>query len=476
MSTLLRARAPLRLAAAHRRAIWGVAPEPVAEPLIVPLADVHSPVPLFDGPTPTKVTTLANGLKVASSDTPQPCTTVGVYVETGSRYEPVSGTSHVLQHMSFKSSASKSQLMMVRDLEQMGAAAACVASRENIFWQVDTLKDSVPQAVALLAETVCKPKFLPWEIGEQSSVITAEVKEFGNNHMGLVQEMMHPAAFGASSPLGKPLMAKPSAVGAIDSEVLSAFVSEQIVPSKMVLAAAGYDHAELVSLAQTYFGDLEGSSAVAGGDKYVGGETRVNSDDELTHFALGFEGVGWKSDSLVPLCVLNTLMGGGASFSAGGPGKGMYTRLYQNILNRFPFVATANVFTSFYNETGVFGLYGAAPPTEMGSLVAALVDEAKKMGGEISEVELSRAKNQLKASLLMNLESRPVLFEDIGRQVLTYGERSEPMDLVKKIEAVTAADLKKVASTLLKSTPSIVVYGDTTAVPRYDLVAKALSA
>ena len=109
------------------------------------------------------MTTLDNGLKVASSDMSQPCTTVGIYVETGSRYESVSGTAHALQHMAFKSAAGKSQLMFVRDFEQMGAAVMCVASRENIFYQVDTLKASVPQAVSMLAETICAPKFLPWE-------------------------------------------------------------------------------------------------------------------------------------------------------------------------------------------------------------------------------------------------------------------------------------------------------------------------
>jgi len=477
MSSMLRSRVPLRLAGIQRRGIWGVAPEPVAEPLIVPLADVNSPVPLFDGPTPTKVTTLENGLKVASSDMSAAATTLGVYVETGSRYEAVPGTAHVMQHMAFKSAAGKSQLMFVRDFEAIGAAVQCVASRENIFYQVDTLKSSVPQAVAMLAESVGRPKFLPWEVSDSAEMISAEIKELGNNHMALVQELMHPAAFGASSPLGKPLMAKPSGIGAIDSEVLSSFAATQMVPNKMVLAAAGYDHDELVALANAHFGGMvAGDGTVAGGDKYIGGETRVSVEDELTHFALGFEGAGWKSDSLVPLCVLNTMMGGGASFSAGGPGKGMYTRLYQNILNRFPFVASANVFNSFYNTTGVFGLYGAAPATEMGSLVAGLVDEAKKMKGAISDVELSRAKNMLKASLLMNLESRPILFEDIGRQVLTYGTRAEPAELVAKIEKVTAADLNKVATDLLKSPPSIVVHGDTTSVPRYDLIAKALAA
>ena len=173
-----------------------------------------------------------------------------------------------------------------------------------------------------------------------------------------------------------------------------------------------------------------------------------------------------------PLCVLNTIMGGGASFSAGGPGKGMYTRLYQNILNRYPSVEAATVFNSFYSGTGLFGVYGAAPPSSMGALVAAVVDELKKMGASITGEELSRAKNQLTSSLLMNLESRPVLFEDIGRQTLVYGSRVPPEQLVEEIAAVSAADISSVTTMMLKSPPSIAVYGDATSVPRYDLIAK----
>ena len=108
----------------------------------------------------------------------------------------------------------------------------------------------------------------------------------------------------------------------------------------------------------------------------------------------------------------------------------------------------------------------------MGQLVAALVDEMKKMTGSISPEELSRAKNQLTSSLLMNLESRPVLFEDIGRQTLIYGARVPPEQLVSEIAAVTAADLNAIATKMLKTPPSVAVYGDTTSVPRYDLIAK----
>jgi processing peptidase subunit alpha len=454
-----------------RRSMWG-ATESSAEPLIVPL-DIASPVPIFDNPTPTKVTTLSNGIKVASSDLPSAATTVGVYVNTGSKYESVPGTAHVLQHMAFKSSTARSQLKFVRDCEMLGAAASCTAARENMVYQIDTLKESVPEAVAMLAETTTSPKLLPWEISDQMSALEAEIKDLEANQQMLLQELAHPAAFGSLTPLGKPLYAKASTLGAVDAAVLADFVAKEFVGSKMVLAAAGYDHDLLVQLAERHFGAVPaGQPALAGADKYAGGEARVSADSDLTHFSLAFEGVGWTSDQLVPVCVLNTLMGGGTSFSAGGPGKGMYTRLYTNILNRFPHVQAASVFNAFYNETGIFGVYGAAPPEAVGTLVAATCEELKGMAGKIDPVELDRAKNQLTSSLLMNLESRAVLFEDIGRQTLVYGERVPPESLVKQIASVTVADLNKCAAMMLKTAPSVCVYGDTTAVPRYDLIAK----
>merc|ERR1712137_811878 len=107
----------------------------------------------------------------------------------------------------------------------------------------------------------------------------------------------------------------------------------------------------------------------------------------------------------------------------------------------------------------------------MGHLASTICEEMNKMATSISDVELARAKNQLKTSLLMNLESRPILFEDVGRQVLTYGARTPPEELVAQIDAVTAADLINVSKALLKTPPSIAVYGDTTSVPRYDQIA-----
>ncbi|OUW48451.1 MAG: hypothetical protein CBD47_02910 [Synechococcus sp. TMED187] len=375
-----------------------------------------------------------------------------------------------------QSSANMSHLKVARTCEELGATPTVQASRENVFYQIDTLKTSVPEAMEILADTIFAAKVSPWELDEQRALIKEEIEETRRQHQVHVQELVHTAAFGNLAPLGKPLLSAPNHLHAITPEVLGAFSAEQLTPDRMVLAAAGYDHDELVALAEATMGaETAGGPRTAESASYAGGEYRESSDDELTHMALAFRGVGWKDEDLVPLCVLNTMMGGGASFSAGGPGKGMYTRLYQNILNRFYFVESAAIFNAFYNDTGVFGVYGSAPAAEMGKLTSALAEEMAKMAGPITDAELSRAKNQLTTSLLMNLEQRSVLFEDIGRQVLTYGARTAPAELVAQISAVTSDDIGRVASSLLKSPPSVVVVGDTTSVPRYDQVAKMLA-
>jgi len=341
--------------------------------------------------------------------------------------------------------------------------------------QVDALKEAIPSAVELLADAVLKPKFLPWELEEERAAVKMELDEAANNPQELLTELSNAAAFGSRTPLGRPLPCPARNLPLLTAEVLSAFVETQYVPSRMVLSAAGYDHDALVSLAESHFGHLPaGEPQLASPVEYIGGEVRESSPtgDAMSHFALSFKGAGWKDDDLIPLCVLNTMMGGGASFSAGGPGKGMYTRLYTNILNKYPMVTAASVFNSFYNDVGVFGVYGATSADCMGKLVSVLCKEMLNMGSHISAEELTRAKNQLKSSLVMNLESRPILLEDIGRQVLSYGAYTPAAELVVKIDKVTAADLAAVAKKVTSTPPSITVYGDTTSVPRYELIAK----
>ena len=189
---------------------------------------------------------MENGLKVASSDLPSPSATIGLYVEAGSAFDEIPGTAHLIQHMAFKSSSSVSQLKMTTVLESLGAATSSLSSRENIVFQIDTLKSSVPQLVGLLAETSLAPKFLSWEVEEAHAAVKAELQELQQNPQALLQEMSHAAAYGRGSPLGQPAMCPPGNLSAVSPAVLQKFAADNMVPNRMVLAAAGYDHAELV--------------------------------------------------------------------------------------------------------------------------------------------------------------------------------------------------------------------------------------
>jgi processing peptidase subunit alpha len=178
---------------------------------------------------------------------------------------------------------------------------------------------------------------------------------------------------------------------------------------------------------------------------YTGGTYRkdLQTPDGFTRVALAFETGGWHSDDLVPACVLQTLLGGGSSFSAGGPGKGMYSRLYRQVLNRYYWAESCEAFTSFHNESGLLGISGSAPGDKAGDMTKVLIEHFMKLACDVVEdEELDRARNMLKCNVLTQLESRLVLFEDVGRQILTYGERQDNEEMCDKIDNVTSEVLR----------------------------------
>jgi mitochondrial-processing peptidase subunit alpha len=178
-------------------------------------------------------------------------------------------------------------------------------------------------------------------------------------------------------------------------------------------------------------------------------------EDEQCRVAMAFPVGGWHSDSMVTACVLQTLLGGGSSFSAGGPGKGMYSRMYQQVLNRYGWMETAEAFTTFADEGGLFGVSASTAVAEkVPELVTILADQLARLAMQpVGDVELSRARNMLRCNVLTQLESRLILFEDMGRQVLTYGKREDASATCRKIEQVTAEDIQRLAQDMLDNSP-----------------------
>jgi processing peptidase subunit alpha len=448
----------------------------------------------------TEMTTLANGVRVVSQETLRQCSTLCALVKVGSRYESDenAGVTHLLEQMAFRSTTTKSWGDMVGALESIGGVTSVAASREEIMYTVDVLREGAAEAMELLADAVARPRLLREELEESRQIVGYLLENGREAPQGLIMEEMTTVAFGGpSTSLGRPMFADPERTsadgdggegegeGANPSFVPTVdhvrdFHEAHFVGENIVVSAAGLDHAEAVALAEAHFGSVPQRSPEAVRDAtqalraaatesvpYTGGARLISVENlPFTHVGIGFETGGWHDKDLVPACVLVAMLGGGDSFSAGGPGKGMYTRLYRKVLNQCAWVESILGISLIHNDAGCIGIVGSTDAQYAQSLLRVILDQMLWVATEpAEEEELDRARNRLKSSVLMNLESRIVLGDDMARQVSTYGKRENAEDVCRKIDAVTAEDVMRVAMRGLTSNPSVVAYGDLASIP-----------
>jgi processing peptidase subunit alpha len=445
---------------------------PLTDPL--PGVTVSHVEPSKDAPK-TEMTTLSNGVKIASENTPGATATLGLYVNSGSIYEgpTTMGVSHLLEYMAFKATTNRSSLRIVREIEAIGASVMASASREQMAYTIDTTRATVPEALEILSDAVLNQKLELWEVKEAIAKMEEDVKNLEDNPQTTLLEALHSVAY--SGALGRPLIAPKSVISGLSPETVREFVNENYTGSRIALSGAGVEHTELVRFADPLLSTVPAGGAVAEpASHYLGGDWRHFSAGPLTHGVLAFEHAGGWNDvkGSVVATVLQYLLGGGGSFSAGGPGKGMHSRLYTRVLNQYHWMHNCTAVTSIYNNTGLVGIFASAESTHAEDMVAVMCQEMEAVANDLTSVELERAKAAATSSVLMNLESRSVISEDIGRQVLTYGHRKPISEFIAAIQGVTTADITKAVSAMLKTPPTLATVGDISAVPRYDLVVK----
>uniref|UniRef100_A0A0N5ARE3 Alpha-MPP n=1 Tax=Syphacia muris TaxID=451379 RepID=A0A0N5ARE3_9BILA len=439
-------------------------------------------------PFDTTLTVLDNGLKVATEPNYGDYCTLGVAIDAGSRYEGCypSGTSHFVEKLAFAGSVSYSRERMFSLLEQRGALIDCQSTKDTFIYASSCHVDGAEDMLALIADAVQRPVITNEELQVAGQVIAFENKDMNNKPEcePLLTDWIHEAVAFNLNTIGFSKYCPTDNIGSITREHLYTYMSQYHVPSRIVVAGIGVNHDLLVEASRKLFDSsrtiwaqnkslllqkelpLDGSVA-----QYTGGEKRVTKDlssvalgptpfPNLAHFVLGFESCGYKDEDFVAFCVLQSLMGGGGSFSAGGPGKGMYTRLYVDVLNRYHYMFNATAFNHTYSDTGLFCIQASSPPEKIGETAAVISDQFLQLANGVEEEELRRAKTQLKSQLMMNLEVRPVMFEDLARQVLGHGYRRKPQEYIEKIEKITNNDIIRIAERMLVLTPSIVGYGN----------------
>ncbi len=466
---------------------------------------------------------LPSGLKVASQETYGQVCTLALFVEAGSMYERAEeiGACHFLEAMAFKSTRGMDSDEILRFTQQHGITTGSVFNQEVLLFKVDALRGSLKQAIHLLAEAVFHPRLgeedmdkgawlrpaapartrpctgaphplsltpspLLWPPAARKT-IAFQRDEANAQPSVLVAENLWSAAYGADSPQGRPEKCPPHRAHSMSGATLRSFAARTFVAPRMVLAGVGVTQRELMDAARdSPFFSLPSTPASALASRpstaYLGGEQRVcpdwaslpptvaaaTSKTKFTHIMLAFPTVGWSEDATVPLCVTDTLLGGGSSFSAGGPGKGMYSRLYREALNEHAWVESANAFSTRLYKCGMVGIYGTSPPEWAGDLAQLMCSHLARLGlAHVKAAELSRARNQLASSVLMNLETRSTLVEDIGRQLLSHGKRMHPADLTARIQRTTAADIRSVMREAMAQAPALSIVGDASRVPAY---------
>lgn len=443
-------------------------------PLNVPLPDIPLPIGPPEGALPdVQITKLDNGLTVATRDTHEPTAFVGAFINAGSRYEDNDnqGHAHFIERMGFRSTKESTSFSIDQALEHAGANVSAHADRELMIFQLEGLRKFTDDYLNILADTVINPAFHIHEVNN-TKYEYVQLLENADKTMPdvIMQENTHEAAYGRTG-LGLSLYASRRVLDtAITPASLREYVNKFFVPNQMLLCGLGVEHNEFVSQVSNYFGAMERKDVPKPEkSRYIGRDFRVHDGDPQnnTHLLIAFESESWNSDDYVPMNVLQMLMGGGSSFSAGGPGKGMHSNLYLNVLNKHHFVQSCDSLIMPHSDTGLFGVHAVADNKHAKDLCAVVVKELKDMAdpSRLDDEAFARAKKRFRTQLFMNLESRAIVFDDMGRQVLGYGKVHSAEEWAAKIDAVTKDDLIRVATKMLKTSPTIVVRGDNSQVP-----------
>ncbi|KAJ0006734.1 hypothetical protein Pint_29570 [Pistacia integerrima] len=296
--------------------------------------------------------------------------------------------------------------------------------------------------------------------------LKSELREVRNNPQGLLLEAIHSAGYAGA--LANPLLAPESMLNRLDSTVLEEFIAENYTAPRIVLAASGVDLDELLPIAEPLLSDLPKlSRPVEPKSVYVGGDYRQQADSQSTHVALAF-GLpgGWlKEKEAVILTVLQfcrCLWEEVVHFQLEAPEKGC-THVS---------IHSFSAFNSIFNNTGLFGIYASTDSDFVSKAVDLSVREliAIATPAQVTEAQLNRAKEATKSAVLMNLESRMIVSEDIGRQILTYGERKPVDHFLKAVDAINLNDITNVGQKIISSPLTMASYGDVINVPSYESV------
>ena len=405
---------------------------------------------------------LENGLRVVTQDAPHLETAaLGLWVEAGSRFEPaeINGVSHVLEHMAFKGTARRSAKDIVEQIEAVGGHLNAYTSREQTAYHARVLKDDVGLAIDILADILQNSVFAEDELAREREVIVHEIGEALDTPDDLIFDHFQEAAY-PDQPLGRTILGPVEIVADMSRETLLDYMAGHYSAPRMVLSAMGrVDHDEIVAQAAEAFGALATrNDARQAPASYIGGERRTTRELEQLHVVMGFDGVAYGDADYYVQQVLAQLLGGGMS-----------SRLFQEVREKRGLAYSVFCFAASYLDGGTLGIYAGTSAGQVGELIPVLCGELLRLGETVTEGEIARVRAQIKASLLMAMESPSARCEQMARQLLIFGRPLTTEEIVAQIEAIDTTAIARVAARTVAGGPvSLATLGSVAKVESYD--------
>ncbi len=415
-----------------------------------------------------QVTRLDNGLVIATDPMDSVETvSIGAWVGVGTRHEPaeVNGVAHLLEHMAFKGTKRRSARDIAEEIEAVGGHMNAYTGRENTAFYAKVLADDLPLAVDVIADILQHSVFDEEELSRERAVVLQEIGQAIDTPDDIVFDHFQETAYPDQS-LGRPVLGRAEIVADLGRDSLCGYLGRGYGPQRFVIAAAGQlEHKRVVELVAQAFDALPGKGATETEPAdYRGGEYREERDLEQVHLVLGFDAVNYREPDYYPALVLSTLFGGGMS-----------SRLFQEVREKRGLVYSVYSFVSAYRDGGLFGIYAGTGAEQVTELLPVVCDELEKLGQQIDEEEVERARAQLKASILMGRESTGARAEQLAQQILAYGRPLPVEEIVAKIEAVDADTVRRLSRRFTATHPTLTVLGPIARVESFDRLVARLS-
>jgi predicted Zn-dependent peptidase len=400
-----------------------------------------------------KKTELRNGLVVATDRIDNfETASIGIFVNIGSVNENSEqiGVSHFLEHMAFKGTTNRTALQISKAIESVGGIINAYTSKEVTAYHTKVLKGDIKLAIDIITDILQNSIFDTEEFEKERGVIIQEIRQVNDTPDDLVFDMFQEKCFDGEH-LGTSILGSENDIRSYRPEALKNYLDTKYSTKKMILAASGkVDHDEISNIADELTTSMRPFDIeVVEKQVYKGGFIYKKKDLEQSHLVFGFEGISTVDDDKYALRLMSTILG-----------CGMSSRLFQEIRERRGLAYSVFSFVSNYRDTGTFGIYSACEHNKAREVLKIAKDEVLKIGNDLSEEELQKAKTQMKASILMGLESSSNRMERMANQLLLQNLFLTPGEAAKKVDSVMTEDIKRISKKIASSKITLAVVGN----------------